>query len=305
MHVTGTGMRINLTATLRTSTSPWASPPERAPFPVHMPQTVFITGASSGIGRHTAQLFHAVGWNVVATMRTPANAADWARDGDRMLVTPLDVTRIESIEAARDAAVARFGTIQVVVNNAGYGLVGPFEASTHAQIQRQIDTNVFGVMHVTRALLPHLREQRAGTIINVASVGGRITFPLYSLYHATKWAVEGFSESLQHELRPFGVRVKIIEPGPIKTDFYDRSIDIMSTPGLTAYDHYVARVMPNLNRAGATAPDGSLVAKVILRAATDNSNKLRYSANAAPLLALRKVLPDSLFNALIRMVVKG
>jgi NAD(P)-dependent dehydrogenase (short-subunit alcohol dehydrogenase family) len=269
-----------------------------------MPLTVFITGASTGIGRDTAKLFHAQGWNVVATMRTPEKAADWARDGERMQVLTLDVTKPETIIAARDAAIARFGRIDVIVNNAGYGLVGPFEASTHEQVARQIETNVYGVMHVCRALLPHLREQRSGLIINVASMGGRITFPLYSVYHATKWAVEGFSESLQHELREFGVRVKIIEPGPIKTDFYDRSMDLMTRAGLTAYDRYVARVMPNMQKAGETAPDGTLVARVILAAATDGSTKLRYSANSAMILTLRKLLPDRLFNAVVRRAVE-
>ncbi len=268
-----------------------------------MPQTVFITGSSTGIGRDTAQHFHAKGWNVVATMRTPSKSADWAKDSDRMQVLRLDVTVPDTITAARDAAVARFGRIDVVVNNAGYGLVGPFEASTHEQVARQIETNVYGVMHVCRAIVPHFREQRAGILINVASVGGRVTFPIYSVYNATKWAVEGFSESLQHELLAFGVRVKIIEPGPIKTDFYDRSMDVMSKPGLTAYDTYVRRVMAIMQKAGATAPGGGLVAKVIYRAATDGSHRLRYSANSALLLTARKLLPDRVFNFLVRLAV--
>src|SRR5262249_25648147 len=137
----------------------------------------------------------------------------------------LDVTDTETITQAVKDAVARFGSIDVLVNNAGYGLVGPFEASTKENIERQFNTNLFGLMETTRAILPHFREKRNGVLINVASMGGRITFPLYSLYHATKWAVEGYSESLQHELLPFNIRVKIIEPGPIKTDFYDRSMD--------------------------------------------------------------------------------
>jgi NAD(P)-dependent dehydrogenase (short-subunit alcohol dehydrogenase family) len=269
-----------------------------------MPKTVFITGASTGIGRDTARLFHANGWNVVATMRTPQKAAEWATEGARMLLQRVDVTDATTIEAARDAAVARFGRIDVVVNNAGYGLVGPFEATDQAQVARQIETNVYGVMQVTRAMLPHLRAQQGGVLINVASMGGRITFPLYSVYHATKWAVEGFSESLQHEVRPFGIRVKIIEPGPIKTDFYDRSMDLVRKPELTAYDGYVARTMPKMQKAGATAPDGTLVARAIYRAATDGSSRLRYSPNAGMILALRKLLPDGLFNAVVRAAVE-
>ena len=115
--------------------------------------------------------------------------------------------------------IQTFSRLDAIVNNAGYGAVGAFEAATPDQIRRQFDTNVFGVMNVVRAVLPHFRAKKAGTIINVASVGGRITFPLYSLYHGTKWAVEGFSEALQFELNQFNVRVKIIEPGPSRPTF--------------------------------------------------------------------------------------
>lgn len=267
-----------------------------------MPQTVLITGASSGIGAACARRFQAEGWNVVATMRSPEKAPGWA-EHPATLVARLDVTEAESIEQAVAAAIGRFGAIDVVVNNAGYGLVGPFEAASPEQIERQFRTNVFGLMGVVRALLPHFRERRAGTIINVASMGGRITFPLYSLYHATKWAVEGFSESLQYELEEFGIRVKIVEPGPIKTDFYDRSMDLVSRPGLTAYDAFAARAMPKMQEAGAKAPGPDAVAKVVLRAATDGSRRMRYPANSAAILTLRKLLPDRLFFWVVRKAV--
>ena len=140
------------------------------------------------------------------------------------------------------------------MNNAGYGTVGPFEASTPEQVERQVATNVTGLMNVTREVLPHFREWRRGVIINVSSVGGRVTFPFYSVYHATKWAVEGFSEALVYELEPFHIRVKIIEQGPIKTDFYYRSLDVMTRPGLTAYDELLARAMPTMQKVGADAP---------------------------------------------------
>jgi NAD(P)-dependent dehydrogenase (short-subunit alcohol dehydrogenase family) len=267
-----------------------------------MTQTVFITGASSGIGRSTALYFLERGWNVAATMRSPDKAGDGLK-GDRALALRLDVTDGESIQAATEQAFTRFGAVDVLVNNAGYGTVGPFEASTPEQVDRQIATNVTGLMNVTRAFLPHLRERRSGVIVNVASVGGRITFPLYSLYHATKWAVEGFSEALIYELEPFGIRVKIIEPGPIKTDFYDRSLDVMSKPGLTAYDEFVARAMPALQKAGATAPGPEVVARVIYRAATDGRRRLRYPANSAGVLMLRRLLPTSLFMGVVKRLV--
>ena len=134
-------------------------------------------------------------------------------------------------------------------------------------------------------------------------MGGRITFPLYSLYHATKWAVEGFSEALQFEVKEFNIKIKIIEPGPIKTDFYDRSQSITKKEGLAAYDNFVARALPNLQKAGETAPDGSLVAQVIYDAATDDGWKMRYPANSRLVLTARRLLPDSLFFPIIRKAV--
>ncbi|HEX2639419.1 MAG TPA: SDR family NAD(P)-dependent oxidoreductase, partial [Pyrinomonadaceae bacterium] len=199
--------------------------------------------------------------------------------------------------------IETFGRIDAVVNNAGYALAGPFEAATDEQIRRQFDTNVFGLMNVCREILPYFREQRRGTIVNVASVGGRITFPLYSVYHATKWAVEGFSESLQYELEQFNIRIKIIEPGPIKTDFYDRSQDLTRKEGLTAYDMLAARTMPNMQKAGADAPDGSVVAQTIYDAVTDNSRRIRYNVNTKGMLLARRFLPEGLFYGLIKRVL--
>lgn len=267
-----------------------------------MNKTVFITGCSSGIGRATALEFHNAGWNVAATMRKPFPLI--AGGGSGGIFTPaLDVTDSTSIRNAIEEVIGKFERIDVVVNNAGYGLVGPFEAAAAAQIERQFQTNVFGVMNVVREIMPHFRAQGGGTIVNVASMGGRITFPLYSLYHATKWAVEGFSESLHYELAPFGIRVKIIEPGPIKTDFYDRSMDVMTKEGLVAYDRYVSKAMPNMQKAGATAPGPEVVAKAIFRAATDESSRMRYAPNARAILVLRRLLPDRLFHALVKMSV--
>jgi NAD(P)-dependent dehydrogenase (short-subunit alcohol dehydrogenase family) len=267
-----------------------------------MPKTVLITGSSSGIGRATAAHFAEQGWNVAATMRNPERAAELA-GRPNTLVTRLDVTDPTGIRRALDETIARFGAIDALVNNAGYGLVGPFEASTPEQVERQIATNVTGLTNVTREIIPHFRERRSGVIINVASVGGQITFPFYSVYHATKWAVEGFSEALVYELMPFNVRVKIIEPGPIKTDFYDRSQDVTTQPGLTAYDELLAKAIPVMQRSGVTAPGPEVVARAIYRAATDNSWRLRYPVNARAILMLRHLLPTRLFMAIVRSQV--
>ena len=267
-----------------------------------MEKVVLITGASTGIGKETAKLFQTKNWKVAATMRTPEKAEDLQRIVDLECVR-LDVMDVDSIKAAIHETLEKFGRIDVVVNNAGFAVVGPFEAATQEQIDRQFQTNVFGVMNVCREILPIFREQKRGTIVNVASMGGRITFPLYSLYHATKWAVEGFSEALQFEVKEFNIKIKIIEPGPIKTDFYDRSQSITKKEGLAAYDNFVARALPNLQKAGETAPDGSLVAQVIYDAATDDSWKMRYPANSRLVLTARRLLPDSLFFPIIRKAV--
>jgi short-subunit dehydrogenase len=138
--------------------------------------------------------------------------------------------------------------------------------------------------------------------VNVASMGGRMTFPLYSVYHATKWAVEGFSEALQYEVKDFNIKIKIIEPAD-KTDFYTRSMSHTKKEGLTAYDNFVARAMPNLQKAGETAPDGRIVAETIYDAATDDSWKMRYPVNSRAILAARRLLPDSLFLPMVRRAV--
>jgi NAD(P)-dependent dehydrogenase (short-subunit alcohol dehydrogenase family) len=270
-----------------------------------MAKTVFITGASTGIGKATALLFYQQGWNVVATMRNPDRSPELS-SLPNLLCLPLDVTQIPTIQPAIDMAIEQFGAIDVLVNNAGYALIGAFEACDPAEIERQFATNVFGLMAVTRSILPHFRHRQQGILVNVASVGGRVAFPLYSPYHATKWAVDGFSESLQYELRQFGIKVKIIEPGPIKTDFYSRSITVSKQAGLTDYDRYIAGTLPQMDKAGETGSPPEVTANVIYRAATDGSWKLRYPAggNAGFLLAVRKLLPDGLFTSFIRRAIE-
>ena len=270
-----------------------------------MTKTIFITGASSGIGRATALYFQKQGWNVVATMRSPdkeTDRADSLAKLDRLICLKLDVTDHQTIIDAVAETIARFGAIDVLVNNAGYGMLGAFETSTPTQIQRQFETNVFGLMETTRAVLPHFRDRKQGVIVNVASIGGRVAFPLYSLYHSTKWAVEGFSESLQHELLAFNIRVKIVEPGPIKTDFYERSAERTSNPDFPAYDEFSDRILTKLNQIGTTGALPEVVAKTIYKASTDNSWKLRYPADpiAKQLLFIRKLLPDFLFTKIVR-----
>lgn len=270
-----------------------------------MRKTVLITGSSTGIGRATVHYFQKMGWNVAATMRSPEKEKEFIIL-ENVKVYPLDVLDQIGIKKTIQDAAADFGSLDVVVNNAGYGAVGPFEAASNDQIKRQFDTNVFGVMNVIRTVLPYFREKKGGIIITVTSMGGLITFPLYSLYHGTKWAVEGFSESLQFELNDFNIRIKLVEPGAIKTDFYDRSMDMFKKEGLTEYDTYIARTMPAMQAAGANGPGPEVVARKIFQAATDGKKKMRYPVGSgAPfLLVLRRFLPNSVFLKIVKLAVE-
>jgi short-subunit dehydrogenase len=184
--------------------------------------------------------------------------------------------------------------------------VGIFEKATPEEIQKQFDTNVFGVMNVIREILPYFRKKKNGTIINITSMGGLITFPLYSLYHGTKWALEGFGESLQFELRPFNIKVKNVEPGAIKTDFYTRSMNIFKNPAINDYDQYEKVVFENTQSAEKNAPGPEVVAKKIFQAANDSSFRIRYAVGGqGPLLLLmRKILPLGWFMGIVRMATE-
>jgi NAD(P)-dependent dehydrogenase (short-subunit alcohol dehydrogenase family) len=182
-------------------------------------KTWFITGASSGFGRAFAEHALAQGHNVVATARNIA-ALDRLAAGapDRVLAVALDATRQAEADAAVDAAIARFGRIDVLINNAGYGVVGAFEETSDAELRAQMETNFFGAMNVLRAALPRLRAQKSGAIVNMSSLGGQLSFAGFSAYSATKFAVEGVSEALAQEVAPFGVKVLIVEPGQFRTN---------------------------------------------------------------------------------------
>jgi NAD(P)-dependent dehydrogenase (short-subunit alcohol dehydrogenase family) len=188
-----------------------------------MSKVWFITGAGRGIGAQIAEAALAAGDKVVATGRDPAQLEKlYGEFGGRAMCLPLDATREQDAIAATQAAVSRFGSIDVLVNNAGYGQLGLFEEVSGEDVERQFQTNVFGMMHVTRAVLPAMRKQRRGRILNLASVGGFMGFDGASIYCAAKFAVEGFSESLALEVAPFGIKVTIVEPGFFRTDFLDK-----------------------------------------------------------------------------------
>ncbi len=263
-----------------------------------MAQTILITGASSGIGRVTAELFHRQGWNVIATMRNPSKEAELTQF-ENVLVTRLDVTDEDSIATAVAEGIERFGQIDVLLNNAGYGAYGPLEAFPMERIRRQFDTNVIGLLAVTKAVLPHMRANGSGCIVNISSIGGQITFPLGTLYHGTKFAVEGLSESLHYELAAAGIKVKIVEPGLIATDFGGRSFDFVNDESMAEYQPVVQALFSTWGSeemAARTSPP-SVVADVILTAVTDDTDTLRYRAgeDAVEYLDNRKALDDATF----------
>lgn len=252
-------------------------------------KTVLITGSSTGIGRASAALFAARGWNVLATMRKPDDGADLAAL-DNVVVLQLDVTDAASIAAAVEQALQRFGGIDVLVNNAGFGAFGPFETAPVELIERQLATNVSGVFNVVRAVLPQMRARGAGTIVNLASIGGLTTMPLNAIYHATKYAVVGFTEGLAYELAPFGVRAKFVAPGGVATDFAGRSLALTFDGDRHPYADQVEQVLAAFQRrGGAQYSTPEAIAEVIYGAATDASARIGYvaGADAEALLAMR------------------
>jgi NAD(P)-dependent dehydrogenase (short-subunit alcohol dehydrogenase family) len=256
-------------------------------------KTILITGCSSGIGHAAAQLFATRGWNVVATMRDPAAAGELASTPN-VAVARLDVTDPASIEAVVQQTLAAHGRIDAVVNNAGFGAFGPFETAPQSLIERQLATNLTGVFNVVRAVLPAMRAQRDGTIINIASVGGLTTLPLNAIYHATKYAVVGFTEALVYELAPFGIHAKVVAPGGVATDFAGRSLSLTFSGDEHPYADSVAQVMQAFQQNRANYSQPMDIAEVILRAATDGSAAVKYVAgpDAQALLDARASLGD-------------
>ena len=257
-----------------------------------MSKTILITGASSGIGKATAIHFQQQGWNVIATMRSPEKDTELSKL-ENVQLEKLDVLDISSIEQAIKNGIAKFGKINALVNNAGYGAYGPLESFPRENIIRQFNTNVIGLMDVTKAIIPHFRQNKDGVIVNISSIGGQMTFALGSLYHGTKFAVEGISESLHYEMKEIGVKVKIVEPGFIATDFGSRSFDFQAGD-ISDYQPLIGALMKQWQNPNNTVSPPSLVAEVIFNAVTDGKKQLRYRAgdDANFLLDSRKKMTD-------------
>lgn len=220
-------------------------------------KTWFITGTSSGFGRLLTGKLLARGDRVVATVRQPQVLYDLQMQYDkRLMVVTLDVTDTDAVHRVINQAFIAMGRIDVVVNNAGYGLFGAAEELTDAQIRHQIDTNLMGSIQVIRAALPHLRNQGGGRILQVSSEGGQITYPNFSLYHATKWGIEGFIEAVAQEVAAFNIEFTIAEPGPAKTDF---ARGIVSPPAMGVYENTASGTLRNAFASGSFVLQGDPV----------------------------------------------
>ena len=246
-------------------------------------KTALITGCSSGYGLETARYFHARGWRVIATMRTPRE--DVLPRSDRLRVVALDVTKPHSVAAALEAS----GSVDVLVNNAGIGLFGAFEATPMVTAREVFETNTFGVMAMTQAVLPQLRARRSGAVVNVTSSATLAPMPLVAVYTASKMAIEGFTASLALELEAFDVRVRLVEPGYGPTTSFTRNTG-PRMDGLIpeAYRPFAERIFASLEQAPAAVTTESDVAEVVWRAANDTTGQLRFPAGADAVVLLSR-----------------
>lgn len=261
-----------------------------------MNKTVLITGSSSGIGKATVNYFSEKGWNVIATMRSPEKEQELINK-ENILVTRLDVQQPSTIDEAIKSGIAKFGSIDVIVNNAGYGEFGIFEATSKENVKRQFEINVFGVMDTIRAILPHFREKKTGTIVNISSGAGKFTIPLISLYAASKFALEGFSEALSYELSDLNINVKIVEPGGTNTNFNKVSGEKVSENiSIPDYDKFVAAAGKMFDEMkGIELATSEQVAEVIYQATTDGTDTLRYivgNDDFKSRISARATMPD-------------
>ncbi|MDE1726656.1 MAG: SDR family oxidoreductase [Thaumarchaeota archaeon] len=274
-------------------------------------KVAIVTGSSSGIGYETALVLARNGFRTYATMRNLEKAkaiSDVAKKEKLSLHTiKLDVTDEKSVNDAIKTIKSEAGRIDVLVNNAGYGLMGSLEDLLMSEIKAQYETNVFGLIRVTQAVLPIMREQKGGIIVNISSIGGKMAMPLSSPYIGTKFAVEGLSESIAYDLEPFGIKIILIEPGAIKTNFDTGMIVAQKNQNpISPYYNGMQKLQSSLN---AILKNGTLPAKVadvILNAITIPNPNLRYTVgdDAALLAQKRRELPDSEFRKLVSEFLK-
>ncbi len=274
-------------------------------------KAVLITGCSTGIGRATALQLAGAGWTVYATARKRESLAELESAGCKTLV--LDVCDESSMQKAVSDVEKEQGAVGVLINNAGYGQEGTVEEVPMEEVRRQFETNVFGLTRMTQLCLPGMRGQGWGKIVNMSSMGGKVTFPGGGFYHATKYAVEALSDALRFEVKPFGVDVIVVEPGPIKTEFGTTAVAAIENVGgsESPYAVFNSSVAKNIKDAyegpmARLAAEPEAVARVVEKAISADRPKSRYPVTAAAygLMALRRWLPDGMFDAFLRTQFK-
>ena len=271
-------------------------------------ETVLITGASSGIGKATAKKLLADGYSVYAAARRVEQMRDLEESG--AIVLKMDVTKEDDIVAGVERINAEQRGTDILINNAGFGLYGAMEDIPLDEARYQFEVNLFGAARLTQLVLPHMRDRRAGKIVNVSSMGGKIYTPLGSWYHATKFALEGWSDCLRFELKDFGIDVIVIEPGAIRTEFGDVAFGpALEHSRSTAYSGFVDKMLEMRDRIEGNNSLGSppsVIADTIAKAITVNRPKTRYVAGqyARPLLLLRSLLSDRMFDRVIARMLR-
>ena len=272
-------------------------------------KAVLITGCSSGIGRATAERLSTVGWKVYATARDAETIASLERNGCGLL--PLDVTDEDSMQSAVEDVERREGTVGVLVNNAGYSQSGAVEAVAMEKVRRQFETNFFGLARMCQLVLPGMRRQGYGRIVNLSSMGGKLTFPGAGYYHASKHAVEALSDALRFEVAGFGIKVSVLEPGLIRTGFADTAVGSMDGSDgedpYAGFEEAVARATAENYERGPFARLGGgpeAVAEAIDHAVSVRSPRSRYAVtpSARLFLRLRRLLPDRAWDAALRTI---
>lgn len=273
----------------------------------HSDRVVLVAGASSGIGYHTAHHLHQLGYKVYGTSRKPIQDGE---SGDRTYpfrMIRMDVNDDESVQAAVNAILVEQSRLDIVVNSAGYGLAGAVEETTIEEAKQQFETLFFGVLRVCRAVLPIMRNQRYGYIVNVGSIAGVLGIPFQSIYSAAKFALEGLSEALRYEVEPYGVRVVLVQPGNYRTQFTASRVRTIESGQDSIYSETFQRCLGVMENDELSAPEPEAVARVIERAVRSDSPRLRYVvdptvARFAPML--KRLLPYSIVEVALKRVFK-
>jgi short-subunit dehydrogenase len=268
-------------------------------------QVVLITGASTGIGKETAKLLIEKGYVVYGAARRIEKMQDLKSLGAKIL--QMDVSDDNSMIQGLDIIIKAEGHIDVLINNAGFGSYGAVEDVPMSDAKYQMEVNVFGLARLTQLVLPHMREQKFGKIVNISSIGGKVTTPLGGWYHASKFAVEALSDCLRLEVNPFGIDIIVIEPGGIKSEWASIAGDhLIKISANTAYKELAKKTSEALKKMELKNSDPSVISKLILKAITVKNPKTRYHAGymAGPVLFLRKLLPDKLFYKMLMSQLK-